>query len=326
VDGVEEFISLNGYTYLNGTLELLEDKGIILNNVGGGGIKVINYFNYNKLTEDVEGKQDTITPATDLSCNSITTKHLTTSGKVGFDTTNIQFNTLVLRRPGVIGEIIFNEIQVWVNGVNIMVEPTNSLIGYFADWDVDKDTKIPPLTYINIIRSVDKVYNNILENNDDFGAHSSGANALIIKDIPLTNIYDIQSIVIYNRANETRSIGVVLELYNTTNDADLNYPLVSSNIISTYSLRYSFDFPSIGSYTDFVGGVSIINIVNDTSALTETTFVSNIEMTGNVSMNNDLSVGGNVDVGGILMVEDINVEGSLSSIQTQVDALINFTS
>jgi len=60
VDGVEEFISLNGYTYLNGTLELLEDEGIILNNVGAGGIKVINYFNYNKLTDDVEENGDNI--------------------------------------------------------------------------------------------------------------------------------------------------------------------------------------------------------------------------------------------------------------------------
>jgi len=87
VDGVDESISLNGYTYLNGTLELLEDEGIILNNVGGGGIEVINYFNYNKLKEDVAGKQDTITPSTDLSCNSFNTNQLivdtiTTTGNV----------------------------------------------------------------------------------------------------------------------------------------------------------------------------------------------------------------------------------------------------
>jgi len=76
VDGVDEFISLNGYTYLNGILEVLEDESIILKEVGGSNYKVINYFNYNKLTEDVEGKQDKITTSTDLSCNSLNTNQL----------------------------------------------------------------------------------------------------------------------------------------------------------------------------------------------------------------------------------------------------------
>ena len=95
-----------------------------------------------------------------------------------------------------------------------MDKPTNNLIGYFADWDTDKDTPIPALDFEGVIRSVDKVYNNILENNNDFGAHSVSGNALIIKDIPLTNINDIQSIMYYNRNGEDRSIGLVLELYN----------------------------------------------------------------------------------------------------------------
>ena len=201
-----------------------------------------------------------------------------------------------------------NEIQVWVNDVNIMVEPTNNLVGYFADWDTDKDAEIPPLTFQDIERGVDKVYNNILENNNDFGAHSGSntTNALIIKDIPLTNINDIQSIVYYNRSDEDRSIGLVLEFYNTIIDDDLNYPLASSNVISTYSLIYSFDFPSISSYTAFTDSNSITNIVNDTIALTETIIVSNIEMTGNVSMNNDLSVGGSLFLGDTNLTEDID--------------------
>jgi len=256
----------------------------------------------------LDAKQATITTATDLTLNSITTTNLNTSGKVGFDTTNIQFNTLVLRRPTGNDKIILNEIQVWVNDVNIMVEPTNNLIGYFADWDTDKDAEIPPLTFQDIERGVDKVYNNILENNNDFGAHSGSntTNALIIKDIPLTNINDIQSIVYYNRSDEDRSIGLVLEFYNTIIDDDLNYPLASSNVISTYSLIYRFDFPSISSYTAFTDSNSITNIVNDTIALTETIIVSNIEMTGNVSMNNDLSVGGSLFLGDTNLTEDID--------------------
>ena len=60
VDGSDESINLNGYTFLNGSLELAEDESIFLNEVGGGNSKVLNYFNYNKLTDDVEGKQNTI--------------------------------------------------------------------------------------------------------------------------------------------------------------------------------------------------------------------------------------------------------------------------
>ena len=238
-------------------------------------------------------KQDEITTDTDLTLNSITTSSLNTSGRVGFDTTNIQFNTLVLRRPTGSDMIALNEIQVWVNDVNIMVEPSNSLIGYFANWDTDKDTELPPLSYEGTIRSVDKVYNNILENDNDFGSHSgyNNTNAMIIKNIPLTNINDIQSIVYYNRSGEDRSIGLVLELYNIDNDAGLIYPLASSNVITTYQLRYRYDFPSITSYSGFADGNSIDDIVNDSIALTETINVSNIEMVGNVDISGDLVVG-----------------------------------
>jgi len=241
-------------------------------------------------TTQLGTKQDEITTDTDLTLNSITTSSLNTSGRVGFDTTNIQFNTLVLRRPTGNDRIILNEIQVWVNGVNILPSNSGDLNGYFADWDTDKDTPIPALDFGGV-KSVDKVYNKILEINSKFGTHSNGGNAMIIKDIPLTNINDIQSIVYYNRFGEDRAIGLVLELYNTTNDADLIYPLASSNVITTESLRYRFDFPSITSYSGFADENSINEIVNDTIALTETISLSNIEMTGNVSMNNDLSVG-----------------------------------
>ena len=252
-------------------------------------------------------KQDEITTDTDLTLNSITTSSLNTSGKVGFDTTNIQFNTLVLRRPTGNDKIILNEIQVWVNDANIMVQPTNNLIGYFADWDTDKDSPLPPLDFNDIIRSVDKVYNNILEINSDFGTHSVDGNALIIKNIPLTNINDIQSIVYYNRSGENRSIGLVLELYNSTNDAGLIYPLASSNVITTYQLRYRYDFPSITSYSGFADGNSIDDIVNDTIALTETIRLSNIEMTGNVDISGDLVVNGVNVIDNITTLQQNNI-------------------
>jgi hypothetical protein len=147
---------------------------------------------------------------------------------------------------------------------------------------------------------------NLTQNRFEIDSDTNNADALIIKDIPLTNINDIQSIVYYNRSGENRSIGLFLELYNNKNDADLNYPLASSNVISTYSLRYRFDFPSIDTYTGFADENSINEIVNDTIALTETISISNIEMTGNVSMNNDLSVGGSLFLGDTNLTEDID--------------------
>jgi hypothetical protein len=270
-------------------------------------------------TTQLGTKQDEITTDTDLTLNSITTSSLNTSGRVGFDTTNIQFNTLVLRRPTGNDRIILNEIQVWVNGVNILPSNSGDLNGYFADWDTDKDTPIPALDFGGV-KSVDKVYNKILEINSKFGTHSNGGNAMIIKDIPLTNINDIQSIVYYNRFGEDRAIGLVLELYNTTNDADLIYPLASSNVITTESLRYRFDFPSITSYSGFADENSINEIVNDTIALTETISLSNIEMTGNVSMNNDLSVGGSLFLGDTNLTEDID---GLLTLDTNKRLIIN---
>ena len=276
-----------------------------------------------QLQTALDDKQDEIISTTDLILNSITTSFLNTSGRVGFDTTNIQFNTIVLRRPTGNDRIILNEIQVWVNDVNIMVQPTNNLIGYFADWDTDKDTPLPPLDFEGVIRSVDKVYNNILEINSNFGTHSdsNATSALIIKDIPLTIINDIQSIVYYNRSGENRSIGLVLELYNSTNDADLIYPLASSNVITTESLRYRFDFPSISTYSlGFANGSNTEKIVIDTIALTENISLSNIEMTGNVSMNNDLSVGGSLFLGDTNLTEDID---GLLTLDTNKRLIIN---
>ena len=276
------------------------------------------------IIDEIGTKQDEIDIDTNITLNSIKTNHLTINGKVDFDTTNIEFNTLVLRRPTGSDRIVLNEIQVWVNDVNIMIDPSNSLIGYFANWDTDKDTERPAYSYFGKIRSVDNVYNNILEDNDDFGTHSGGGNAMIIKDIPLTNINDIQSIVYYNRYNEPRSIGLVLELYNIDNDAGLIYPLASSNVITTYRLIYRYDFPSITSYSGFATGNSTSQIVNDSIALTETINVSNIEMVGNVDISGILSVDtitttGNVDISGDLVVGTTNIITEIGTKQATIE-------
>ena len=46
-----------------------------------------------------------------------------------------QFNTIVIRRFDETTEIInLNELQCWVNDINIMALPTNNLNTYFTNW------------------------------------------------------------------------------------------------------------------------------------------------------------------------------------------------
>jgi hypothetical protein len=68
----------------------------------------------NDLQDNIELKQDMITTSTDLKCNSITTRNISV---------NTYFNTVVLRRfdEQLTPVIHWNEIQVWVNEVNIMI-------------------------------------------------------------------------------------------------------------------------------------------------------------------------------------------------------------
>ena len=75
----------------------------------------------------------------------------------------------------------------------------------------------------------------------------------------------------YSRdANDTlqTAVGVGIELYNSTNDSNYATPLATTpGIKATAVLVYRYDFPSIDTYTDFVGENSITNIVNNTFAL-----------------------------------------------------------
>ena len=179
--------------------------------------------------------------------------------------------------------INLREIQTWVNGVNIMVN--NGLTSYFAMWS-DKGTDVGfYLTYDSIF-----AYNNIVV--AGFEAHSPAnqANALIIKNIPLTSINEIQALVYYNRTgdgNTPKAIGLIIEFYNCITDPDLNEVLATTNQITTASETYRFDFPSISTYAASVGVDSITNIVNNTFALTEEANVISFftELTGDLVAN-----------------------------------------
>jgi hypothetical protein len=105
------------------------------------------------------------------------------------------FDTIVIRRPtGFSGDanlyIGFRELQCWVNGINIMID--YGLTSNYVLW-TDKNTSLGGET--------SKMYDNNIQNNfcDNFeviDTEDSSDIALIIKNIPLTAINTIQSLVL----------------------------------------------------------------------------------------------------------------------------------
>jgi len=221
-----------------------------------------------------------------LSVSGATTLNsLTVTGNINLN--NTYFDTIVIRRLNEADTTIINlnELQVWVNGSNILFPNSASLTGYFALWS---NKEVALATYQN--NPVSKIYNNIIESG--IGAHSlEGTNALIIKNIPLTSINEIQSIVLYNRnldAAPERVIGLFLELYNSTNDPDLTEVLATTNVITSNVVRYRYDFPSLSTYTgSFATADSTTNIVSNSIASTEE---ANVYVANGVNLNTTLAV------------------------------------
>jgi len=230
------------------------------------------------------------------------TGDLNVEGGVNIDTGEY-FDTLVVRRPtGTTGRtddyrIALRELQVWVNGTNILVENSASLTSYFALWDTDKNADV------GFTNPASNIYNNIVEDIDStLGAVSSTAsvanpeNVLVIKDIPLTSINAIQALVLYNRVvsdTGTRAIGLEIGLYNETNDPNFTQPLATTDEISVSAPVYRFDFPSLSTYTDFATGNSLTNIIREEDATTETAnyVLTTFAVKGNASITGDLVVG-----------------------------------
>jgi hypothetical protein len=88
------------------------------------------------------------------------------------------------------------------------------------------------------------------------------------------------------------TIGVAIELYNFTEDPDLNTILATTEEITTAENVYRFDFPSIDTYTGFSSGDSTTQTPNDTHStkqvVSETS--SPIEITGNIMLEGDLVI------------------------------------
>jgi hypothetical protein len=120
------------------------------------------------------------------------------NGNIILDTTT-NFDTIVIRQPTNITEgssfqndniINLNELQVWVNDTNIMVN--SGLTRFYVDFN-DNDTIISS--------TAEGIYNNIIE--EDSGTTSGSSSTIevasIIKNIPLSAIEEILALVLYNR-------------------------------------------------------------------------------------------------------------------------------
>jgi hypothetical protein len=215
-------------------------------------------------TADILTKQDLITSSTDLETNSLTANNLEVNGGVNLDT-NTYFDTIVIRRPtGFSGDANFylglRELQCWVNNYNILFDNAIDLISNYALWS-DKDTSLGGLT--------EKVYDNsFIAPYDVIDTTNSSDIAFIIKNIPLTAINTIQSLIFYSRtAGKQHSEGIAIELYNS---ADLTEILATTNIITLKKSVYRFDFPSIDTYTGgFATADSITQIISEGDILIE---------------------------------------------------------
>jgi hypothetical protein len=271
----------------------------------------------NVITE-IGTKQATITSATDLDCNSLTTNNLEVNGGVNIDTSKY-FDTIVIRRPtGFSGDanfyLGFRELQCWVNNSNIIFDNANDLISNYALWS-DKDTSLGGLT--------SKMYDNtFIAPYDVIDTANSSDIALIIKNIPLTAINTIQSLVLYSRtAGKQHNEGVAIELYNSTNLTEI---LASTNIITLKRTIHRFDFPSIDTYTGgFATADSITQIINEGDIIIEdANFIPfMVEITGDVVASGSITaenliVGSTNLITEINMKQDIITDGSLTIART----------
>jgi hypothetical protein len=268
----------------------------------------------NVITE-IGTKQATITTATDLECNSLTTNNLEVNGGVNIDTTGY-FDTIVIRRPaGFSGDANFflalRELQCWVNNINILFD--NYLISNYALW-TDKDTSLGGLT--------EKVYNNITSvvSYEVIDTANSSDIALILKNIPLTAINTIQSLVFYSRTvGKQHNEGLAIELYNSSIDPNLSKILANTNVITLKRSVYRFDFPSIDTYTGgFATADSITQIINEGDIIIEdANFIPfMVEITGDVVASGSITASSAI-------VNGLNINTTLADILSRLNALEN---
>jgi len=190
----------------------------------------------------------------------------------------------------------------------------NDLISNYALWS-DKDTSLGGLTAT--------IYDNtFVTPYDVIDTTNSSDIAFIIKNIPLTAINTIQSLVLYSRtAGKQHNEGIAIELYKYT---DLTEILATTNITTLKREIYRFDFPSIDTYTGgFATTNSITQIISEGDIIIEDAVFTPlmVEITGDVVVGGDLTAE-NLIVGSTNVITEINTkqdiitDGSLSIART----------
>jgi len=227
-----------------------------------------------------------------LTSNSLTTNQLIVNDALLFD-------TIVIRRPTGVGTGRFTgirEVQLFVNAVNVLPDLVSqstfdtdgtplqdiSNIPFFIDWS-DK-TLDPHHAEYYPSKVVDEIidtgtgtlYSAYWGIREQTGGNIAVTNTDIGLYLPMSakiDIKDIQSAIIYNRQGGSSNsfVGCAMELYNRSNDPNLETPLSSTNIITETRSVYRYDYPAIGTYPtgDFSNTDSITNIASETLALRE---------------------------------------------------------
>jgi len=192
---------------------------------------------------------------------------------------------------------------------------------FFIDWsdktlDPYTDNFYPYLVANNIIDSGTTFIDGAYWGVKDGGFAPNTDVGLYIPMSDKINIKDIQSAIIYNRGTNIQFIGCSIELYNRSNDPNLESPLSSTNLITIADDVYCFDYPAIDTYTGgFSNTDSISQIASDVLALKEVVseFAENANITGGLKVDT-ITTTGNVDISCSL-----NVETSLTTNQLIVN-------
>ena len=172
--------------------------------------------------------------------------------------------------------------------MNILALNSSTLIGYFALF-TNNDIDIG--SFSDNTNPVSKIYDDIilpLDQEARSPANSIVEQALIIKNIPLTKIDDIQSLVSYNRTinanSQDRVIGLAIELYDTRYDANIETILAQTNPITISTAVYRFDLPSIDTYSlGSSSNNSISQIIDEFSSEKEIATINTFDPVVNIT-------------------------------------------
>lgn len=214
---------------------------------------------------------------------------LQVNGGITFKKTEVAFDTIVFRRPTGVGTGRYpgtREVQLWVNNVNVLPTLVTSSTFNVYGTPLNDISNIP--FFINWVTKTLDLHNdnsqvsNLCNNNiNDGSAYYRGQDgdlndinvAMYIPMSASMNLYDIQSIVLYNRVDTNYGVyglhGVNIELYNRQNDPTLTNPIFSTGQILSYLFRnvYRFDFSAISTFNkDFSLSDSTETIIDYTKS------------------------------------------------------------